>query len=344
MHILVTGGAGYVGSATAAYFLAAGHRVTVFDSLATGHRAAIPAGAAFVQGSLADCGALDVLFQTHAFDAVAHFAASIEAGESMLRPGKYFENNVACTNHLLETMMRRGVGRLIFSSTAGVYASKDEPLSEDDPLGPANVYGETKLMIERMLEWYHRVAGLNYAALRYFNACGAMLAPDGIPVRGEAHEPETHLIPLTLQVPLGQREAIMIFGTDYNTPDGTCIRDYVHIEDLASAHVLALEALDSNRERMIFNLGNGRGYSVREVIETARQVTGVDFPAVEAPRRPGDADRLVASSERISRELGWEPRYPDLRQIIASAWAWHTTHPHGYRDAAAKPASPVAGG
>lgn len=330
MHILVTGGAGYVGSATAAYFLKAGHQVTVFDSLVKGYRAAVPRGAAFVQGDLSDRGALDVLFQTRAFDAVAHFAAFIEAGESMLLPGKYFDNNVACTNLLLDTMIRYGVRKFIFSSSAGVYASKDEPLDEDDPVRPANVYGETKLMIERMLEWYHRVAGLRFAALRYFNACGAMCAPDGTPVRGEAHNPETHLIPLTLQVPLGQREAIMIYGTDYNTPDGTCIRDYVHIEDLASAHVLALEALSGPGERMIFNLGNGRGYSVREVIDTARQVTGVDFPAVEAPRRPGDADRLVASSERISRELGWEPRFPDLDQIIASAWAWHTAHPYGY--------------
>ncbi len=330
MHILVTGGAGYVGSATTAYFLAAGHRVTVYDSLIKGHRAAVPPEAAFVQGDLADRGALEVLFQTHHFDAVAHFAAFIEAGESMQQPGKYFRNNVACTNNLLEIMTRYGVKKLIFSSTAGVYASKDEPLCEDDPLGPANVYGETKLMIETMLQWYNRVTGLQYAALRYFNACGAMLAPDGTPIRGEAHDPETHLIPLTLQVPLGQREAVTIYGTDYNTPDGTCIRDYVHVEDLASAHVLALEALANGRDRMVYNLGNGRGYSVREVIDVAREVTGVDFPAVEAERRPGDADRLVASSERISRELGWEPRYPDLQQIIRSAWAWHTAYPHGY--------------
>jgi len=330
MHILVTGGAGYVGSATAALFLAAGHEVTVYDNLVKGYRAAVPEGAAFVKGDLADRAALDVLFQTHRFEAVAHFAAYIEAGESMLAPGKYFDNNVACTNNLLDTMMRYSVRQFIFSSSAGVYASKDEPLREDDPVGPANVYGETKLMIERMLGWYHRVAGLRYAALRYFNACGAMLAPDGTPIRGEAHVPETHLIPLTLQVPLGQRDAIQIYGTDYNTPDGTCIRDYVHVEDLASAHVLALEALADGRGAMIYNLGNGRGYSVREVIDVAREVTGVDFPAIEAPRRPGDADRLVASSERIGRELGWEPRFADLKQIIETAWAWHTAHPNGY--------------
>lgn len=330
MHILVTGGAGYVGSATAAYFLRAGHTVTVFDSLVKGHRAAIPAGAAFVRGDLADRAALDVLFQTVKVDAVAHFAAFIEAGESMQEPAKYFRNNVAYTNNLLEAMVRHGVSKLLFSSSAGVYASKDGPITEEDPVGPANVYGETKLMIERILAWYNRVAGLQFAALRYFNACGAMLDGNGAPLRGEAHQPETHLIPLMLQVPLGQREAIYIYGTDYNTPDGSCIRDYVHIEDLATAHVLALEALGPQRDHLIYNLGNGRGYSVREVIDVARQVTGVDFPAVEAPRRPGDADMLVASSERIMRDLGWEPRYPDLRDIVAMAWTWHTTHPHGY--------------
>lgn len=332
MHILVTGGAGYVGSATAAYFLAAGHRVTVYDSLVKGHRAAVPEGADFVQGDVGDAAALDVLFQMGQFDAVAHFAAFIEAGESMQLPGKYFRNNVSNTQVLLDAMLRHGVRKLIFSSTAGVYASKDAPLVEDDPVGPASVYGETKLMIERMLQWYHRQMGLQYAALRYFNACGAMLDSAGKPIRGEDHHPETHVIPLALQVPLGKRDAFYIFGTDYRTPDGTCIRDYVHVEDLASAHVLALEALGDGRDRMIYNLGNGRGYSVRQVADIAREVTGVDFPVVETDRRPGDADMLVASSERISRELGWEPRFPDLRTIIASAWAWHSTHPDGYGD------------
>jgi UDP-glucose 4-epimerase len=332
MHILVTGGAGYVGSATAAYFLAAGHRVTVYDSLVKGHRAAVPEGADFVQGDVGDAAALDVLFQVGQFDAVAHFAAFIEAGESMQLPGKYFRNNVSNTQVLLDAMLRHGVRKLIFSSTAGVYASKDAPLMEDDPVGPASVYGESKLMIERMLQWYHRQMGLQYAALRYFNACGAMLDAAGKPIRGEDHHPETHVIPLALQVPLGKRDAFYIYGTDYRTPDGTCIRDYVHVEDLASAHVLALEALGDGRDCMIYNLGNGRGYSVRQVADIAREVTGVDFPVVETDRRPGDADMLVASSERISRELGWEPRYPDLRTIIASAWAWHSTYPDGYGD------------
>lgn len=332
MHVLVIGGAGYVGSATAAHFLRAGHQVTVYDSLVKGHIEAIPAGAQFVKGDIGDAGALDVLFQTQQVDAVAHFAAFIEAGESMQMPGKYFHNNVVNTQNLLDAMLRHDVKKLIFSSTAGIYASKNAPIEEDDPVGPANVYGETKLMIETMLRWYHEVAGLNYAALRYFNACGAMLDEAGKPVRGEAHDPETHLIPLTLQVPLGQRETIYMFGTDYNTHDGTCIRDYVHIEDLASAHVLALDALNGGRTRMVYNLGNGRGYSVKEVIDVARDVTGIDFSATATDRRPGDADMLIASSESINQDLGWEPRYPDLKDIIASAWKWHTTHPNGYDD------------
>jgi UDP-glucose 4-epimerase len=334
MRILVTGGAGYVGSATATYFLAAGHQVTVFDSLIKGYRAAIPQGAEFIQGDLGDPAALDIVFQMHPFDAVAHFAAFIEAGESMKLPGKYFQNNVTNTHHLLEAMGRHDVKRIIFSSSAGVYASKNAALNEDDPVSPANVYGETKLMIERMLQWYNRVNRLQFAALRYFNACGAMLDAQGNAVRGEAHQPETHVIPLALQVPLGQRDAFYIFGTDYHTPDGSCIRDYVHIEDLATAHVLALEALGEGRDHMIYNLGNGRGYSVREVADVAREVTGIDFPVIETARRPGDADMLVASSELINQDLAWQPRYPDLRDIVASAWKWHTTHPRGYISAA----------
>ncbi len=332
MHILVTGGAGYIGSVTAAYFIRAGHRVTVYDNLSRGYRAAVPPEADFIQGDIGDRAALDVLFQSRRFDAVAHFAAFIEAGESMKLPGKYFRNNVVCSQTLLDAMITHGVQRLVFSSTAAVYASKNSPLSEDDPYGPANVYGETKLMIEQMIRWYARIAGLRYCILRYFNACGAMLDDAGRAIRGEAHTPETHLIPLTLQVPLGQRPAALIFGTDYPTPDGSCIRDYIHVEDLAQAHVLALDALDE-RQEMTYNIGNGQGYSVREVVNVARAVTGIDFPVEEAPRRPGDGPILIASSERINDELGWQPRYPDLKTIVATAWAWHSSHPHGYNEA-----------
>lgn len=329
MHILITGGAGYIGSTTAAYFLKAGHRVTVYDNLSYGHRAAIPAEAQFLRGDIGDRAALDILFQAQAFDAVIHFAAFIEAGESMLNPGKYFRNNVVHTQTLLDAMLAHGVRSLVFSSSAAVYASKNSPIEENDPLGPANVYGETKLMIETMIHWYASQLRLRYAALRYFNACGAMLDTSGQAIRGESHTPETHLIPLTLQVPLGQREAVLLYGTDYPTADGTCVRDYVHVEDLAQAHVLALEALDT-MPAMTYNIGNGQGYSVREVINVAREVTGIDFPEREAPRRPGDAPVLVASSEKINQELGWTPAYPSLNAIISSAWAWHSAHPDGY--------------
>ncbi|HEC23868.1 MAG TPA: UDP-glucose 4-epimerase GalE [Chloroflexi bacterium] len=330
MRVLVVGGAGYIGSVTAAHLLKAGHEVIVYDSLVRGYREAVPEEATFVEGDLGDRKALDAAFEAHRPDAVMHFAAFIEAGESMQKPGVYFRNNVCNSLELLEAMVAHDVGRMIFSSTAAVYASKDTPLEEDDPLGPSNAYGETKLMIERMLHWYHEVYGLRYCALRYFNACGAMVDEEGRAIRGEAHRPESHLIPLLLQVPLGQREALYLFGTDYPTPDGTCIRDYIHVEDLAAAHVLALEALDS-REVMIYNVGNGRGYSNREVIAVAREVTGHPIPIVETDRRPGDAPILVASAEKLRAELGWEPRYPDLKQIIATAWEWHRTHPYGYQ-------------
>ncbi len=325
MNLLLTGGAGYIGSAAAAMLLQAGHQVTVYDSLITGHRQAVPEGARFIHADLADGERLRAALSAERYDAVLHFAAFIEAGESMQNPGKYFRNNLALSLDLIEAAVQAGVRRFVLSSTAAVYASSDEPLSEESPLGPANVYGQTKLMIEQALEWYRRIHGLHYAALRYFNAAGAL------PDRGEAHRPESHLIPLVLQVALGQRPYIQIYGTDYPTPDGTCIRDYIHIADLVEAHLLALEAL-ADRDRLVYNLGNGAGYSVRTVIETARRVTGHPIPAVEAPRRPGDPPRLVASAEKIRRELGWRPRHPDLEDIIASAWAWHRTHPHGYQD------------
>ena len=252
-----------------------------------------------------------------------HFAAFIEAGESMANPGKYFRNNLGCSLGLIEACVAAGIRRFVFSSSAAVYASSDEPLGEEAPLGPANVYGQTKLMIEQTLDWYRRIHGLRFASLRYFNAAGAL------PGLGEAHHPESHLIPLVLQVALGQRPHAQIFGTDYPTPDGTCIRDYIHVADLVSAHLLALEALGEH-DRLVYNLGNGSGVSVRQVIETARQVTGHPIPAVESPRRPGDPPRLVASAERIRRDLGWAPVYQDLHQIVASAWEWHRQHPTGY--------------
>lgn len=324
MNIFVTGGAGYIGSATADTLLKAGHSVTVYDSLVTGYRAAVPDAARFIQADLGDLPTLTAALASERFDAVMHFAAFIEAGESMKDPGKFFRNNLTNSLTLIEAAARAGVRRFVLSSTAAVYASSDAPLSEDSPIDPANAYGFTKLAIEQALEWYRRIHGLHYAALRYFNACGAL------PGRGEAHQPESHLIPLVLKTALGQREAVSIYGTDYPTPDGTCIRDYIHIADLVSAHLLALEAL-GERDRLVYNLGNGNGYSVREVIEAARRVTGRLIPAVESPRRPGDAPRLVASSEKIRRELGWTPQHPGLDDIIVSAWEWHSSHPEGYK-------------
>lgn len=323
MKILLTGGAGYIGSAAALRLLEAGHQVTVYDSLVTGHAAAVPQGAQFIHADLADSERLMAALAAGSFDAVMHFAAFIEAGESMRDPGKYFHNNLANSLALLEACTRAGVTRFVFSSSAAVYASSDAPLSEESPLGPTNVYGETKLMIEQALAWYQQIHGLRFAALRYFNAAGAL------DDHGEAHQPESHLIPLVLQVALGQREAIQIYGDDYPTPDGTCIRDYIHIDDLVQAHLLALDALEGH-DHLVYNLGNGEGYSVLEVIETARRVTGHPIPAARAARRPGDPPRLVASSAKIRAELGWEPAVPDLETIIASAWAWHQAHPEGY--------------
>jgi UDP-glucose 4-epimerase len=323
MNIFVTGGAGYIGSAATRILLETGHQVTVYDSLVTGYRAAIPSDAHFIQADLAQEEKLLESLAGEKYDAVMHFAAFIEAGESMQDPGKYFRNNVALSVNLIEACARAGVMRFVLSSTAAVYASSNSPLSEESPLGPANVYGQTKLMIEQILDWYRKIYGIQYAALRYFNAAGAL------PDCGENHQPESHLIPLVLQVPLGLRKDVKIFGTDYPTPDGTCIRDYIHIEDLISAHLLALQAL-GEQDRLIYNLGSGTGYSVREVIETAREITGHDIPAVESPRRPGDAPRLVASSKKIKQELGWEAKHSDLREILTSAWEWHRTHPQGY--------------
>jgi len=323
MNIFVTGGAGYIGSAATQLLLEAGHQVTVYDSLVSGYQAAIPVDATFIQADLADVAALTDALGSKRFDAVMHFAAFIEAGESMKDPGKYFHNNASLSMGLIEACVQAGVLRFVLSSTAAVYASSDVPLNETAPLGPSNTYGQTKLMIEQTLEWYRQIHGLHYAALRYFNAAGALQE------RGEAHQPESHLIPLVLRVALDQSQDIHIYGTDYPTPDGTCIRDYIHISDLIHAHLLSLDALKEN-DRLIYNLGNGAGYSVREVINTAREVTGHPIPTVETDRRPGDAPRLVASSAKIQNELGWKPVTPELKDIIASAWDWHRLHPGGY--------------
>lgn len=316
MKILVTGGAGYIGGTVANLLLAQGHSVVVYDNLCHAKPDQIPRAAEFVPGDVGDRGGLETLLAT-GIDAVMHFAALIEAGESMAKPELYFRNNSASTLSLLEAMLTTGVRRLVFSSTAAVYGEPQvTPIAEDAALRPTNAYGESKLLVEKMLAWMYRVHGLGYASLRYFNVAGAV---DG---RGEAHEPETHLIPLILDVALGRREKIRIYGDNYPTPDGTCIRDYIHVEDLAQAHLLALQAL-AKPGQLIYNLGNGSGFTVREVIESARRVTGHPIPAEVVPRRPGDPAILVASSEKIGRELGWKPRHTDLDSIIRSAWEWH---------------------
>ncbi len=323
MNIFVTGGAGYIGSATAEALLAAGHKVTIYDSLVTGHRQAVPEGAEFIQADLSDSHELALAMTQQKYDAVMHFAAFIEAGESMKVPGKFMRNNLVNSLSLMDMAVKAGVKRFVLSSTAAVFQSSEEPLTEESPLGPTNTYGFTKLATEQALEWYCQIHGLHYAALRYFNAAGAL------PGRGEAHQPESHLIPRVLRVALGQAEYAYVFGTDYPTPDGTCIRDYIHLADLVSAHILVLDAL-KGFERLIYNLGSGHGYSVRQVIDTASAVSGVKIPVQETPRRPGDPARLVASSDKIRNQLGWRPRHDDLEDIIGSAWKWHKDHPNGY--------------
>jgi len=327
VKILVTGGAGYIGGTVAGLLAESGHRPVVFDNLSHGKRDLLPTGVEFVEGELADRAALENLFiaasrQGQPFDAVLHFAALIEAGESMVRPEIYFRNNTASTLSLLEAILAHGPRRLVFSSTAAVYGEPESvPITEDARLLPTNAYGESKLLAEHMLAWLNRIHGLRYASLRYFNVAGAPEGPGGV-TRGEAHEPETHLIPLVLDVALGRRASIKVFGDDYPTPDGTCIRDYIHVSDLADAHLLALDALET-RDRLIFNLGNGQGFSVREVIESARRVTGHPIPAEVHPRRPGDPAVLIASSEKAIRELGWKPKYTQLDEIVHTAWIWH---------------------
>jgi UDP-glucose 4-epimerase len=316
MRVLVTGGAGFIGATTATALLEAGHEVVVVDDLSTGHRDAVPPGARFVQADVTDPVAIAPVI-AGGVDACVHFAALIEAGESMRSPERFFSVNTAGSARLLEVLLAHDVERFVLSSTAAVYGEPERiPIDEDDPLVPTNAYGESKLLVERMLAWHHRIHGLRTAALRYFNAAGAT------PGRGERHDPETHLVPLVLQVAAGQRDHISIFGTDYPTPDGTAVRDYIHVADLADAHVRALEALDDHGQ-LTCNLGNGTGFSVREVIEAARRVTGHPIPAEEAPRRAGDPATLVASSDRAQRLLGWSPQHRDLDRIVADAWAEH---------------------
>jgi UDP-glucose 4-epimerase len=321
MKVLVTGGAGYIGSVTTEQLLDAGHRVCVFDNLGRGHREAVDERAKLVVGDLCDAGAIESAVRAEMPDAVMHFAAFALVGESMQHPEMYFRNNVVGGLNLVEAMRKAGVPKIIFSSTCATYGVPDRvPMSEDLPQRPANPYGESKLLFEKMLRWYEELHRIQSVFLRYFNACGATEK------FGEDHEPETHLIPNVLRVALGRSPAVSVFGGDYPTPDGTCVRDYIHIVDLAQAHILALTGGHTGP----FNLGNGSGFSVQEVIDVARAVTGHPIPATISPRRPGDPPRLVAAAEKARTMLGWNPRLGDIRTIVEHAWAWHKAHPHGY--------------
>jgi UDP-glucose 4-epimerase len=324
MRVLVTGGAGYIGSVVAEELIAGGHEVVVYDSLYKGHRGAVPAGAEFVEADLGDAETLRRTFRARSVEAVIHMAADSLVGESVNDPAKYYRNNVVVGLTLLEAMRAEKVSRIVFSSTAAVYGEPDkQPIEETDPTRPTNPYGETKLAFERALGWHEGAYGIRYASLRYFNAAGATEKS------GEVHDPETHLIPIVLQVAAGRRERVEIFGDDYPTRDGTCVRDYIHVVDLARAHVLALSIL--GERSAVYNLGcGGDGYTVREVLDAAREVTGRDIAARTAPRRAGDPAVLVAGSAKIRRELGWSPRFQDLKQIVSSAWDWMQAHPRGY--------------
>jgi UDP-glucose 4-epimerase len=323
MKVFVTGGAGYIGSICTEELLDAGHAVTVYDNLSEGHRSAVEARATFVLGRPDEEGNILNAVEAARPDAIVHFAANALVGESMTNPGKYFHNNVANGLKLLQAAVAVGVKKFVFSSTCATYGPPDRvPMTEDLPQRPINPYGESKLMFERMLRWYHELHGLEFVAFRYFNAAGASGR------FGEHHRIETHLIPNVLKVPLGQTSQCEIYGTDYPTPDGTCIRDYIHIVDLAQAHILAL----APGKQGFYNLGNGDGYSVREVIRMCEKVAGKKIRSLEKPRRPGDPPRLVASAEKAIRELGWRPKYPKLEDIVSTAWAWHQTHPNGYPD------------
>jgi UDP-glucose 4-epimerase len=325
MKILVTGGAGYIGSVAVEQLIAAGESVVVFDNLSQGHRAAVHPDAAFIEGELADRAAIDSVMSQHRPDAVMHFASKTLVGESMQKPFLYLGDNIITGLNLLQSVVEHGVKRFILSSTANLFDRPERmPIDESERIVPGSPYGESKFILERMLYWLDRIYGVHYACLRYFNAAGAT------ETHGEDHDPELHLIPLVLQVAMGKREKVLIFGSDYPTRDGTCVRDYIHVVDLAQAHILALRALDQGSR--VYNLGNSEGFTVTEVIDAARAITGHPIPAEVAPRRAGDPAVLVAASTKIRQELGWKPRFPQVHAIIESAWRWHQAHPKGYGD------------
>lgn len=325
MNILVTGGAGYIGSVVVEQLIEAGEAVVVFDNLYQGHREAVHPQATFIKGDLADKSAIDAVFEAHAIDAIMHFASYTLVGESVAKPFMYLGDNVTNALNLLKSAVEHGVRKFILSSTANLFDAPEKmPIGPEEKIVPGSPYGESKFIIERYLYWLDRIYNFRFAALRYFNAAGAS------PERGEDHRPEGHLIPLVLDVARGKREKLTIFGNDYKTPDGTCVRDYIHVIDLAQAHILALKALDKGSRT--YNLGNGKGYSNMELVEMARQITGRPIPVEIGPRRPGDPDILIADSAKIKAELGWQPRYADLRHIIESAWKWHLAHPDGYKE------------
>ncbi len=327
MRVLVCGGAGYIGSNMMAQLLAEGHEPVVFDNLSKGHRSAV-GSAEFVEGDLADYELLIKTLRKYRIEAVMHFAAFIEVGESVAAPLKYYHNNVSCTQTLLSAMEAENVEKFVFSSSAAVYGMPQKvPITENSPKQPINPYGQTKLAVERMCHYQSQTGKLSYASLRYFNACGA----GNNATLGEDHRPESHLIPRVIQAAMGKRSEVKIYGTDYQTPDGTCIRDYIHIDDLCRAHLLALEKLDKSRE-LVYNLGNGKGYSVKEVIETVREVSGKDFKVVAVDRRLGDAPVLTSDATKAINELGWKTEFGELKKIVATAWQWHNEHPDGYPD------------
>lgn len=327
--ILVLGGAGYIGSHTVYELIDAGKHVVVIDNLETGFQQAVHPQAKFYEGDIRDRAFVDAVFEKEDIEGVIHFAANSQVGESMTNPLKYYNNNLCGTEVLLESMIAHGIDKIVFSSTAATYGEPESiPILESDRTLPTNCYGETKLSMEKMFYWVSKAHDLRYVSLRYFNACGAH--PNGC--IGEAHDPETHLIPLILQVPNQKREEILVYGDDYDTKDGTCVRDYIHVNDLAQAHILAFEYLCQGKESNIFNLGNGVGFTVNEVIQTARKVTGHPIPAKISPRRAGDPSTLIASSQKAKDILGWKPKYNDLETIIDTAWKWHKNHPNGYED------------